>query len=62
MTDEKLLEAVQKQVQDVDGKRKLNCAGALALARQFGVSPTEIRRVCDEQDIRVNHCQLGCFE
>lgn len=56
-----LVDAVLKRVQEADGKKKLPCAQAFELAREFKVAPIEIGRICNRQDIRICKCQLGCF-
>ena len=44
-----------------DGKRRLPCAAAFALSRRLGIPLASIGEVCDELDIRITRCQLGCF-
>ncbi len=44
-----------------DGRKQLTCVQALALARQHGLPPAELRAVCDTLDVRICACQLGCF-
>ena len=45
-----------------DGRRILACAKAFALAEEHGVSVSEIGTVCQEYDIKIVGCQLGCFK
>jgi len=45
-----------------DGKKKLACAQAFKLSKEHGISLKEIGEICDKNDIRINSCQLGCFE
>lgn len=52
---------VNESATERDGRRVLACAKALALADELRVAPREIGRICDENDIRIVHCQLGCF-
>ena len=40
---------------------KLTCAGALTIAEQFGVEPLEVGNICNERNIKLYQCQLGCF-
>lgn len=62
MDEEKdLLNAVLKRSQDADGTGKLTCAEAFELAQEFGVKVIEIGRICNQQNIRICKCQLGCF-
>ena len=41
---------------------KLTCAEALSIAEQFGVDPLEVGTVCNDRNIRLYQCQLGCFK
>ena len=57
-----LAEAVAKRAIDSDGKMKLTCAAAFELAEKFAVEVVEVGRVCNQQDIKICRCQLGCFK
>lgn len=59
--DEALQEAVLALVRVEDGKQRVQCADALALACEMGVEPTVVTRVCNRLSIKISHCQLGCF-
>jgi len=58
---EELINAVLKRAQEVDGKKKLACAEAFELAQEFEVEVIEIGRICNQHNIRIRKCQLGCF-
>jgi hypothetical protein len=57
MTDKELLEAILGRVRD----GRLECKYALELAEELEISPVRIGRICDEENIRIINCQLGCF-
>ncbi len=40
---------------------KLPCAAAFALSREIEASLKEIGKFCNEENIRIKNCQLGCF-
>ncbi|MHC4679221.1 MAG: hypothetical protein ACYTEK_11030 [Planctomycetota bacterium] len=44
------------------GKKQLTCAQAFALARRFDVEIVEIGRICNQNNIKICKCQLGCFK
>jgi hypothetical protein len=44
-----------------DGRKKLACAEAFELAGRFGVEVIEVGRLCNQNDVRICKCQLGCF-
>jgi hypothetical protein len=58
-------DAIQKLVLEFaierDGRKTISCARAFEMHRQYNVSLADIGRICDENDIRICACQLGCF-
>ncbi len=44
-----------------DGRKTISCARAFEMHRQHNVALADIGRICDENDIRICACQLGCF-
>ena len=62
--NEQLVDAVLKLVndeQESDGRKKLTCAEAFGLAKKYETEIIEIGRICNQHDIRICKCQLGCF-
>jgi len=57
-----LINAVLERAQETDGRKKLACAEAFELAKEFEVEVIEIGRICNLHNIRIRKCQLGCFE
>jgi hypothetical protein len=56
MTEEqkrKILDSVQ------DGK--LPCPVAFKLAKELEISLKEIGQFCNDENVRIKNCQLGCF-
>ena len=60
-SDEKLVAAVLACSKETDGRRRLTCAEAFRIAAEWDVKAAEIRRICDQEGIRICSCQLGCF-
>jgi hypothetical protein len=58
---EDLTGIVLNRSKEIDGRRTLTCAQALSLAAELGVEPGQIGRICDQENIRLCSCQLGCF-
>lgn len=58
---QELIDAVMKQAKDVDGRKKLACAKAFGLAHKYGVRVGEIGQICNQENIKICKCQLGCF-
>ncbi len=57
---EELADAV---LRSADGNReKLTCAEAFKLAQDYGVEVAEIGRICNQNDVKICKCQLGCFK
>ena len=57
-----LVDAVVKAATETDGRKKLPCTSAFRLAERFGVKVMEIGQICNDNDIRIINCQLGCFK
>jgi hypothetical protein len=55
--DDRLAEAVRREAD----QGRIECARALALARDLGVSPRRVGDVCNREGIKIVACQLGCF-
>ena len=60
--DKELADAVLKRAKTENGTKKLKCAEAFELAKELEVKVIEIGRVCNEQNIKICNCQLGCFK
>ncbi len=44
-----------------DGKLRIDCATAFAIAAHFAIEKTVVRDICDELNIKIANCQLRCF-
>lgn len=60
--DEDLINAVLNRVKDADGKKKLPCAQAFQIAKEFETEIIRIGHICNQQNIKICNCQLGCFK
>ena len=60
--DKELIDAVLARVQEADGKKKLPCAQAFQIAKEFNAAIIEVGQICNQQDIKICNCQLGCFK
>ncbi len=40
---------------------KLPCQKAFAIAEETGSEKAEVGRVCNELEVKIAECQLGCF-
>ncbi|MFB0524883.1 MAG: hypothetical protein ACETVZ_05040 [Phycisphaerae bacterium] len=58
---EDLINTVLEQAKEVEGRKRLTCAEAFELARQFQAEIIDIGRICNQHDIKICKCQLGCF-
>ena len=61
---EQLVEAVLEAAEDrqsPDGRRTLTCGDAFKLAKELRTEITEIGRICNQHNIKIRKCQLGCF-
>ena len=46
---------------EVEGKKKLTCKQAFQIASDLNVSLKEVGNCCNDNDIKLFSCQLGCF-
>ncbi len=60
-SQEELTKAVLERSREVKGRRTLTCTTALELAAELGVKPVRIGCICNQENIRLGGCQLGCF-
>ena len=60
--EEDLVVAVLERVQESDEKKKLTCADAFELAREFQADIIEVGRICNRHNVKICKCQLGCFK
>lgn len=62
---DQLVDAVIKSAdsrQEPDGQKRLTCAEAFELARRFEIKVIEVGRICNQNNVRICKCQLGCFK
>ena len=62
---EELLNAVLNLAsngQSSGNKKKITCAEAFELANKYQIEIIEIGRICNEHNIKIRKCQLGCFD
>jgi hypothetical protein len=57
VTQEKIIEALRA----ASDNNRLTCEKAHALAEELNVSLREIGVLCNELNIKISACQLGCF-
>jgi hypothetical protein len=55
------LEQVKEAVEQAAKSGVLTCHDARALAERLGVEYALVGQACNEADIKVRSCELGCF-
>ena len=58
MTDE---EQVRQAIERASADGRVDCALLLDLAERTGTPPEQIGRLCDQMNVRISNCRLGCF-
>lgn len=61
MTDVELLALIRNAAREVPGRVEIDCEAALSLAARTGRSPADVGKLCNDNNIRICACQLGCF-
>ena len=57
---EQLLEAVTRSAGG--DRERLTCREAFELAERFDAKIVEIGRICNQNNVKICKCQLGCFK
>jgi hypothetical protein len=61
-SNEELAAAVRTAVVDREGRMVLPCSKAFQLAEDHSVEVGVIGAICNQNDIKIVQCQLGCFK
>lgn len=61
MDREEVKKIVLEASVEIEGKRKIACPKAFELSKNYSISLKEIGDCCNENDIKLYGCQLGCF-
>ncbi len=59
--EEKERERLTEHVLEIAAGKRLSCKKAFEIAAKFDCLPAEIGKICNEQNIKIAGCQLGCF-
>ncbi|MCK4237393.1 MAG: hypothetical protein KAX38_09770 [Candidatus Krumholzibacteria bacterium] len=62
MNAEEIRRIVIEAAVDVDGEKRMPCAKAFVLAGEYSIPLREIGACCNQNDIKICRCQLGCFK
>lgn len=55
-------EIIIKKLREKAEDNRISCSMARKLAEDLQVSPRQIGTMCDELNIRIFACELGCFD
>ncbi len=55
------MEEVKKAIKELAPEGKIPCVMAFKVAREHDCSLAELGKICNELDIKIVSCQLGCF-
>jgi hypothetical protein len=53
---------LKKKINESLVNGKLPCAFAFKIAKELKVGPSDVGAACNELNIKVSDCQLGCFK
>jgi hypothetical protein len=60
-TRKELVQAVLQASETEGDVKRIECARALGVAKKNKVKPIDIGAICNELEIKIIDCQLGCF-
>ncbi len=55
------LEQIMKEVEEAAQEKRLDCHDARALAEKLGVEYSLVGKACNELQVKIHACELGCF-
>lgn len=55
------MEEVKKAIKELAPEGKIPCAMAFKVAREHNCSLEDVGKLCNEMEIKIINCQLGCF-
>lgn len=55
------LEQIKREVEQAAHDRRLDCHDARALAEKLGVDYALVGKACNELEVKIHACELGCF-
>ncbi|HDP34108.1 MAG TPA: hypothetical protein ENN29_03245 [Candidatus Hydrogenedentes bacterium] len=53
--------AVNSVALEKEGAISLSCSDAFQIAKKYGLNLKDISRYCNQNNIKIVKCQLGCF-
>jgi hypothetical protein len=57
---EQVVAAIRRSAED--DRQRLTCAEAFGLAEKLEAQIGEIGRICNQNNVKICKCQLGCFK
>lgn len=54
-------DGVKREVEKAAADKRLTCHEARALAEKLGVPYCDVGQACNDLDIKIRACELGCF-
>ena len=52
---------LEEQLTKASRDKRIQCARALAIAKNLGLPPGEVGKAANRLKIKISKCQLGCF-
>ena len=56
------MKEIMEKITEKNIEGRINCKVALELADELGVAPGIIGSACNELEVKISNCQLGCFQ
>ncbi len=61
-SNEELTAAIRAAAGEREGRTVLQCADAFTIAEEYSVEVGVIGQICNDINVRIIQCQLGCFK
>lgn len=62
MDKENILRKIEQHCVVKEEKKHLACASAFKIAEELEIPVSQVGAICNENGIKIKHCQIGCFK
>lgn len=56
-----VIEYIENRCKKEAGRTYLTCAAAFEIAEELNIKVSEVGKLCNDNHIKIQHCQIGCF-
>jgi hypothetical protein len=61
MSEHNVMEVIDRYCTTENDKKYLSCALAFQIVEELKINAADLGKICDENNIKLKACRLGCF-